>query len=84
MKKVVMVIAHDGFRDEELLEPKAILEKKGFGVAVASTNLSPAKGMLGAVVKPDMLVESIFVRDFQAHILEMFFTLVIELITPQI
>jgi len=68
MKKVVMIIAQDGFRDEELLEPKEILEKNGIEVKVASTSLSQAKGMLGAKVKPDILVSDINVRDFDAVI----------------
>ena len=66
MKKVVMIIAENGFRDEELLQPREILEKQGFEVKVASTNLSQAKGMLGAKVKPDILVSDINVKDFNA------------------
>lgn len=68
MKKAVMIIAHDGFRDEELLEPKEILEKAGIEVKVASSSLAPAKGMLGAKVKPDILVSDINIRDFHAII----------------
>lgn len=68
MKKVVMIIAQDGFRDEELLQPKEILERNGIGVKVASTSLSSAKGMLGAEVKPDILVSDINIRDFDAII----------------
>lgn len=68
MKKLVMIIAQDGFRDEELLEPKEILEKQGIEVKVASTTLAQAKGMLGAKVKPDIKVSDINVRDFDAII----------------
>lgn len=68
MKKVVMIIAQDAFRDEELLEPKAILEKAGIEVKVASTTLKEVKGMLGAKVKPDILVGNIKVEDFDAVI----------------
>jgi len=66
MKKVVMVIAQDGFRDEELLQPKEILERNGIEVKVASSSLAQAKGMLGAKVKPDILVSDINIRDFAA------------------
>ena len=66
MKKVVMVIAQDGFRDEEFLQPKEILERNGIEVKVASTSLAEAKGMLGAKVKPDILVSDINIRDFAA------------------
>lgn len=54
--RVLMIIAHENFRDEELLVPKEAFEKKGFKVTVASTDTTPAKGMLGAVVKPDVIV----------------------------
>ncbi len=53
-KKVLMIIAHENFRDEELLTPKQIFEKNGIKVTIASTDTTPAKGMLGAVVKPDV------------------------------
>lgn len=68
MKKAVMIIAHDEFRDEELLQPKDILEKAGIEVKIASTSLSPARGVLGAKVKPDILVSDINVKDFNAVI----------------
>ncbi|MGB9824065.1 MAG: DJ-1/PfpI family protein [Candidatus Hydrothermia bacterium] len=55
-KKILMIIAHENFRDEELLTPKEIFEKHGFKVTVASTDTSPARGMLGAKVKPDAIV----------------------------
>jgi len=68
MKKAVMIIAQDSFRDEELLEPKEILERNGIEVKVASTTLDYAKGMLGAKVKPDILVSDVNARDFDAII----------------
>ena len=66
MKRAVMIIAQDGFRDEELLQPKEILERNGIEVKVASTSLTQATGMLGAKVKPDILVSDINIRDFDA------------------
>jgi protease I len=66
MKKVVMIIAQNSFRDEELFQPKGILEKQGMEVKVASTTLSQVKGMMGAKVKPDILVRDINIRDFDA------------------
>ena len=66
MKKAVMIIAHDNFRDEEFLEPAEILEKNGIEVKVASSKLGPAKGKLGAMVKPDMLLKEVNVKDFDA------------------
>lgn len=66
MKKVVMIIAQNGFRDEEFLQPKEILEREAVEIKVASTTLDFALGMLGVKVKPDILVSDINVRDFDA------------------
>lgn len=68
MERVVMIIASKNFRDEEFLEPKKILEENGIEVIVASSSLSEAKGMLGAKVKPEILIGSIDVKDFDAVI----------------
>lgn len=64
--RVLMVVAPEQFRDEELLEPKRILEAQGAKVAVASTCKGTAKGMLGATVNPDMLIVEACARDFDA------------------
>ncbi|MEA3460161.1 MAG: DJ-1/PfpI family protein, partial [Chloroflexota bacterium] len=66
VKRVVLIIAHKGFRDEEYTEPRAILEAKGFEVTVASSSLETATGMLGAQVQPDILVSDIAVGDYDA------------------
>jgi len=66
MKKAVMVIAQNDFRDEELLEPKEILERNGIEVKIASTTLNQVKGVLGAKVKPDLLITDIEINDFAA------------------
>ena len=57
-KNVLMVIAPENFRDEELAEPKAILEGDGAKVTVASTKVGACKGMLGATVTPDTTLAS--------------------------
>jgi protease I len=68
-KKIVMIIAPQNFRDEEFLQPKNILTEKGAEVKVACASLETAKGMLGAEVKPDMLVSEIKPEDWDAVIL---------------
>jgi len=65
-KKILMIIAPQNFRDEELLIPKALLEKEGYKVVIASNSLSPARGMLGAVVKPDLLLSQVKVEEYEA------------------
>ena len=67
-KKVVMIIAKNNFRDEELLEPKAIHEKNGALVTIASSSLKESTGMLGAKVSPDILFTDIAVDDFDAGV----------------
>lgn len=67
-KKAVMIIAEKNFRDEELFEPKKILEAEGVKVIVASTSFNTARGMLGGKVKPDMLLSEIKVDDYDAII----------------
>jgi protease I len=65
-KAILMVIAHRNFRDEELQKPRAIFEKAGAAVRVASSDMSACKGMLGAVVKPDLLVKDAKAADYDA------------------
>lgn len=66
MKKVVMIISHEGFRDEELLHTKEVLEHNGIEVKIASTELGVASGKLGARIIPDMLFSDISANDFDA------------------
>ncbi|MDD3987894.1 MAG: DJ-1/PfpI family protein [Candidatus Omnitrophica bacterium] len=66
IKKVIMVISHTGFRDEELLQPKEILESNNIEVRVASTETTLARGKLGAVVSVDILLRDIPSADFDA------------------
>jgi protease I len=68
-KKVVMIVAPKDFRDEELLEPMTILLGKGAEVVIASSSLDTAIGMLGAKMKPDMLVSNIKTKDWDAIVL---------------
>ena len=68
VKKVVMIIAPDNFRDEELLQPKRVLEDAGVVVKVASRRKEEASGMFGAKIMPDIAVQDINVQDFDAVI----------------
>ena len=65
-KKAVLVIASKGFRDEELAEPRKILLGHGASVALASTSLDEATGVLGAKVRPDVLIDAVDPSDFDA------------------
>jgi len=65
-KSFLFIIAQNDFRDEELLEPKELLESEGHRVTVASITTDPAHGMLGAVVNPDIAVKDAHVDDYDA------------------
>jgi len=65
-KNILMIIASQNFRDEELLKPKEIFEKHGFKVVIASSSLSVSSGMLGAKVKPDILINNLDLKDYKA------------------
>ena len=67
-KRVVMIIARREWRDEELLEPRRILEAAGAEVVLASSSLQPAKGMLGATVAPDVLIAEVDPAQYDAVI----------------
>ncbi|MFH1785648.1 MAG: DJ-1/PfpI family protein [Candidatus Micrarchaeota archaeon] len=56
MTKILMVVAQDGFRDEEFAVPKEMLEKHGYTIVVASINRTKATGSKGMVLQPDMAV----------------------------
>ena len=64
--KVLYVIAPERFRDEELLEPRRILEQRGATVTVASTRAGAAVGMLGATVAVTCTVQQVDAGSYDA------------------
>jgi protease I len=66
--KVLMVIAQNGFRDEEFFEPRDVLIKNSIEVEVASQAMEMARGKLGGVVMPDLTIGEASVDDFEAII----------------
>lgn len=64
MKKVALIIAHEGFRDEEYFHPREVLEKNGIFVRTVSTQKGPCIGKLGAKGTSDMLLSELKVSDF--------------------
>ena len=67
--QVLLLIAPQNFRDEELLVTRQILEEGGFKIIVASSSLSTARGMLGTKIKPDILLSRIRIEDYRAIVL---------------
>ncbi|MCW3135428.1 MAG: DJ-1/PfpI family protein [Canidatus Methanoxibalbensis ujae] len=68
-RNILMVIAPEDFRDEELFEPKEIFEKKGAEVTIASTTTEMAKGMFGRTIKPDLRISDVNVEDYDAIVI---------------
>jgi len=64
--RILMIIAPEGFRDEELQIPKRAFERAGYEVVIASSTLGTARGMLGAKVKPQILLKDVKVKDYDA------------------
>jgi protease I len=62
----LMIIAPRDFRDEEFQEPKAVLEREGVKVVVASTVAGTARGMFGMQVTPDTTVDEVNPAEFDA------------------
>lgn len=65
-KKAVMIIAFEGFRDEEYDVPKKTLEKAGIEVTTASSKMGAAQGKLGMSAKVDITLEQVNVPDYDA------------------
>src|SRR3989339_901535 len=67
-KNALIIIAFKNFRDEEYLEPKAVLEAAGIEVKTASTQVGTASGKLGAKVPVDLAIEDVAAADYDAVI----------------
>lgn len=67
-KRVLMVIAPNQFRDEELIEPKKVFVAEGAQVTIAACKAGEAKGMLGASVTPDITVADAKAENFDAAV----------------
>jgi len=67
--KVLMLVAPDGFRDEEYIIPRRILEDSGAYITVASTRKGELKGMLGLKIQADTVVYQVNPLDFDAIVL---------------
>lgn len=64
MAKVLVVIPHDRFRDEELQALLKVLSAKGHQVSIGSSHHTEARGHFGLLVKPDIDVDFVEVDDY--------------------
>jgi len=65
-KRILMVIAPDQFRDEELQVPRDIFKAEGWQVDTVSTRTGPAKGMLGATENVQLTLDDIVPENYDA------------------
>jgi protease I len=65
-KTVLFLINQVDFRDEELLHPKEEVTAAGGAAFVAAQGGEPAKGMMGAVVKPNLPIRNAKACDYDA------------------
>jgi protease I len=68
-KRILFILPPRSFRDEEYEIPRTVFEASGASVTVASLSLTPAKGMLGGIVHPDVSVQDVRPGSFDALLL---------------
>lgn len=65
-KSVLMVLAHNNFRDEEYTSARKALENAGARITTASTIKNGAAGIMGLRLAPDLLIDEVNPDDFDA------------------
>lgn len=68
-KKVLMIIAQEGFRDEEFFEPRDVFEDAGLSITIASNTTDEAKGVLGGTAKPDVSINDVVIAEYDAIVI---------------
>ena len=68
-KKVLFVVAHKDFRDEEYFITREVLEKGGVSVKTASSDNSPAIGVKGGEVEIDIVFSAADPEDYDAIVI---------------
>lgn len=69
MKNALFLIAKENFRDEELFEPRKILETAGIETTITSIETGIATGSRGGSVKIDKPIKDIHMEDYDILIL---------------
>jgi protease I len=68
MKKVVLIVAPNDFRDEEYYKTKNILEKNNINTSTSSLKIGTLNGTFGFKAKSSILIQNINHNDFDAII----------------
>jgi len=61
---ILLIVAQNGFRDEEYFKPKQILEEAGYKVVTASFQAGIARGKLGGTTQADIALKDVKVDDY--------------------
>ncbi|WP_319507637.1 DJ-1/PfpI family protein [uncultured Methanolobus sp.] len=64
-----MVVAQDGFRDEEFFEPLDMFEDAGITITIASKTTDEATGALGGSVKPDVSIDKVIISEYDGIVI---------------
>lgn len=67
-RRILMVIAPDQFRDEELQTPRDIFKQEGWQVDTVSTKAGEAKGMLGATENVQLTLDDVVAENYDAAV----------------
>ncbi len=65
-KKVLMIVPPEDFRDEELFEPKSILESGGAQISIASKGVQTATGSEGGSIPVSIDINKVDVTNYDA------------------
>jgi len=68
-KRVLMVVAPEGYKEEELSVPSSIFKDSGAEVVVASTRTGIARGMSGGEVAVNLSVGDVNISDYDAIVI---------------
>ncbi len=68
-RRVLMVIAPEGYREEELSVPQGIFRELGAEVVVASTRRGIARGMFGGEVNVNITIGEVNLSDYDAIVI---------------
>lgn len=66
MANILMVVAPDGFRDEELFIPQEIFVKSGHDVTIASTKAGRCMGSRGGSAQAELAIKDVDLEIYQA------------------
>jgi len=68
-KRILMVIPHTQFREEEFFEPKKLLESEGAKITVASSAVRQCRGMRDGLVESQITIADAKADDFEALVI---------------